>query len=141
MYKQSRRILSVLFGLATFAFTAKGQAVDQLVVKIPYPFVVAGKTLPAGSYVVSRANSQDVGALVISSFENHASVVVLSREIAERADTDQIGLSFKQIGGQYFLSKVETTQHAFTIPVSNPGGQEIAMERNSGMHRSEQSGK
>jgi hypothetical protein len=140
MYKQYGRILSVLFGLTAFAFTAKGQVVDQLAVKIPYPFVVAGKTLPAGSYTVSRANNQDVGALVISSFENHASVVVLSMEIADRTKVDQIGLSFEQIGDQYFLSKVETTQHVFTIPVSNPGGQEIAMKRNSGMHRSERSG-
>jgi hypothetical protein len=140
MYKQCRRILSVLFGLAAFAFTAKGQVVDQLAVKIPYPFVVAGKTLPTGSYTVNRASNQNIGALVINSVENHASVVVLSEEIADRANTSRVGLSFEQIGGQYFLSKVETAQHAFTIPVSNPGDQEIAMKRNSGMHQSERSG-
>ena len=43
MKKHCVRILSVFFGLAALAIAAKGQTVDQIVVNIPYEFVVAGK--------------------------------------------------------------------------------------------------
>ena len=83
MKKHCVRILSTFFGLAALAITAKGQAADQIVVNIPYEFVVAGKTLPAGTYRVNRVRVNDEKALVISSFESHAAVLVLSSEITD----------------------------------------------------------
>ena len=117
MKKYRVRILSAFFGLAALAITAKGQAVDQLVVNIPYEFVVAGKTLPAGAYRVSRINDKDERQLVISSFENREAVMVISNEVSPvHAGTPS--LSFQQAGGEYFLSKIATADHVFTIPVS-----------------------
>jgi hypothetical protein len=111
------RILSAVFGLAALAITAKGQAVDHLVVNIPYEFVVAGKTLPAGTYRVSRINDKDERQLIISSFENREAVMVISNEVSP-IHTDSPSLSFEQAGGEYFLSKIATAEHVFTIPVS-----------------------
>jgi hypothetical protein len=111
------RILSAVFGLAALAITAKGQAVDQLVVNIPYEFVVAGKTLPAGTYRVSRINDKDERQLIISSFENREAVMVISNEVSP-IHTETPSLSFEQAGGEYFLSKIATAEHVFTIPVS-----------------------
>lgn len=111
------RILSAVFGLAALALTAKGQAVDQLVVNIPYEFVIAGKTLPAGTYRVSRINDKDERQLIISSFENREAAVVISNEVIP-IHTETPGLSFEQAGGEYFLSKIATAEHVFTIPVS-----------------------
>jgi hypothetical protein len=111
------RILSAVFGLAALAITAKGQAVDHLVVNIPYEFVVAGKTLPAGTYRVSRINDKDERQLIISSFENREAVMVISNEVSP-IHTESPSLSFEQAGGEYFLSKIATAEHVFTIPVS-----------------------
>jgi hypothetical protein len=111
------RILSAVFGLAALAITAKGQAVDHLVVNIPYEFVVAGKTLPAGTYRVSRINDKDERQLIISSFENREAVMVISNEVSP-IHTETPSLSFEQAGGEYFLSKITTAEHVFTIPVS-----------------------
>src|SRR5271168_2309658 len=116
MRKQYLRILIVLIGLAGFGVAAKGQAFDQIVVNIPYDFVVAGNTLPAGTYRVNRVSIND-RALILSSFENRASVIALATQV-ESSSADKAQVSFEQVGGERFLSKIETSNHVFTIPVS-----------------------
>jgi hypothetical protein len=117
MKKYYVRILSAFFGLAALAISAKGQAVDQLVVNVPYEFVVAGKTLPAGPYRVNRINDTDERQLMISSLENREAVMVISNEVTP-IHTESPSLSFQHAGGEFFLSKIATAEHVFTIPVS-----------------------
>src|ERR1700726_2237088 len=77
MKKSHLRILVALVGLAGFAVAAKAQVVlDQIVVTIPFEFVVAGKTLPAGTYRVNRLSDTDPSVLVLNSFENRVGVIV-----------------------------------------------------------------
>jgi len=54
MKKYFMRIATTVVGIAAFAVGAKAQASDQLIVKIPYEFVVSGTTLPSGTYRLSR---------------------------------------------------------------------------------------
>ena len=132
MKKYCVRILSAFLGLAALGAAAHGQVPDQLNVKIPYEFVVAGKILPAGTYRVNRISDNNKLALVISSFENRSAVLVLSSDVAERTDGEQLGVSFQQVGGQHLLSRIETAEHVFTIPVSTPAALEVGMKRPSG---------
>jgi hypothetical protein len=117
MKKHCVRILSAFLGLAGLGAAAHGQVSDQLSVNIPYEFVVAGKTLPAGSYRISRANGHDERVLLISSFENHASALVLATEIVDATAAAQPGLSFQEVGEQHLLGKIQTADHVFTIRV------------------------
>jgi len=121
MKKHCVRILSVFLGLAALAFTAKAELVDHIVVNIPYAFVVDGTTLPAGRYTVKPISEQDKNLLVISSFENHAAVLVLSTEISDKTNYGQPSVSFRQVGEQHLLSKIQTDDHVFTIPVKEFG--------------------
>jgi len=116
MRKQYLRILIALIGAAGFAKAAKGQAVDQIVVNIPYEFVVAGKTLPAGTYRVNRATDIDAKVLILSNFEGRTSVIIVPTEA--ESHTGKAEVSFEQVGDEHFLSKVETEEHSFTIPIS-----------------------
>ena len=120
MKKHCVRILSVFFGLAALAIAAKGQTVDQIVVNIPYEFVVAGKTLPAGTYRVHRVDDRNNRALAISSFDTGAAVLVLPVEVAGQTRAAEPRLSFQQVGEQHLLSRIQTDEHVFTIPVSGP---------------------
>jgi hypothetical protein len=140
MKKHCVRILSAFFGLAALAVAAKGQTTDQIVVKIPYEFVVAGKTLPAGTYRINRVSDRDERALAISSFENHAGVLVVSSEVADKTRAEQPSLSFQQVGEQHLLSKIQTADHVFTIPVSSPAVLESAMKKHNGPSMSGSSG-
>jgi hypothetical protein len=126
------RILSVFFGLAGLAITANSQAIDQLVVNIPYEVVVAGKTLPAGTYRVNRVGDQDERGLVISSFENREAVLFHSSEVGDRTRLKRPAVSFQQVGGRHLLCKIETAEHAFTIPVSSSAVLEASSKNRRG---------
>jgi|SRR5580704_591663 hypothetical protein len=102
------------FGLA---FGAKAEGRDQVVVTLSHAFVVNGKTLPAGTYTVSRLGDNELGGLVLTNRENRSSVVVLPSEVeSARANMPQI--SFEQVGEERFLSKIQTSHDIYTIPVS-----------------------
>jgi hypothetical protein len=131
MRKPYLRILIAVIGAAGLAVVAKGQAIDQIVVNIPYEFVVAGKTLPAGTYRVNRVPNSIERALLLSSFENRASAIVFATDV-ESIPADKAQVSFEQVGGEYFLSKIETAQHIFTIPVSRPANMDVAAKSHRG---------
>jgi hypothetical protein len=117
MRKHHLRFLIALIGVTGLGTGAKGQAVDQIVVNIPYEFVVAGKTLPAGTCRVNRLSSIHPEVLILSNFESRAGLMVRSTEV-ESTRGYKPEVSFEQIDGQHFLSKIETADHVFTIPVS-----------------------
>ena len=90
---------------------------------IPFQFVVAGKTLPAGTYRVNRVSDDKWAGLILSSFENHAGALVRPIEVesireVESTSDGKAHLSFETAGGEHFLSKIETADNVFTIPVS-----------------------
>jgi hypothetical protein len=117
MKKLCLRIAVALVSFAGLGVTAKAQAVDQIIVTIPFEFVVAGKTLPAGTYRVNRVSDDKWEGLILSSFENRASAIVRPIEVESIPD-DKAHVSFETAGGEHFLSKIETANNVFTIPVS-----------------------
>ena len=138
MRKHCLRILIALIGVAGLGMAAKAQVVDQIVVNIPYEFVVAGKTLPPGTYRVNRLSDIHPEVLILSSFESRAGLMIRSTAVeSTRAYKPEV--SFEQIDGQHFLSKIETTDHVFTIPVSRSEILEAAARSHSGTSASERS--
>jgi hypothetical protein len=129
MRKQFLRILIAIFSVAGSGMAARAQVRDQIVVTIPFEFVVGGKTLPPGTYKVNRVTDTDRGILILHSFENGTSALVLSSQVEGRS-ADKAHVSFERVGGQYFLSKVATADNVFTIPVSRSAIMELAA-RNS----------
>jgi hypothetical protein len=123
-------ILSAVFGMAAFAMAAKAATSDQLLVKIPYEFVVGGKTLPAGTYRVSRVSFDTEGELVISGVDHHAGALVHA-DMWEDARSYDPKFQFEPIAGQHFLSGIQTGEHVFTIPVSKSAVME-AMKSHQG---------
>jgi len=122
--------LLALIGVAGLGMAAKAQEVDHIVVTIPYAFVVSGRTLPAGTYTVTRVSDSDIRALVLNNFEEHASTIVLATTFEDNYTTKS-EVSFEQVGGQVFLSKIQTGDHLFTIPVSRA---EILLEAAAKSH-------
>src|ERR1700758_4412825 len=111
------RIMLPVLAFAALALTAKAQDSDQLTVTIPYEFVVGNKTLPAGTYRLNHVSDLSDSALVLSSFENRTGVVVLP-SVWESARAGKAGLIFEHLDGQYFLTRIDTAEHVFAIPVS-----------------------
>jgi len=123
MRKLCLRIAVALVSFAGLGITAKAQVVDQVIVTIPFQFVVAGKTLPAGTYHVNRVSDDKWAGLIFSSFENRASAIVHPIEVestyeVESTPDGKAHVGFETAGGEHFLSKIETGDNVFTIPVS-----------------------
>jgi hypothetical protein len=116
MGKQSLRMLIALIGVVGSGVAARAQDLDKVVAKIPYEFVVDGKTFPAGSYQMDRVGGSEDRMLALRNLDNHASVLVVP-EFVESNSTDQVRISFERVGEELFLSKLETVGHVFTIPV------------------------
>lgn len=134
MRKQFLRVVIALIGVAGSAIAARAIAVDQIVVNIPYEFVVSGKTLPAGNYRVVRAlDSNPGGPLVLSSLENHVSALVLPVTF-EGSETDNAYVAFDVVGGEHFLSQIKTADHFFSIPVSRSAEKSAAAKSHNGTH-------
>jgi hypothetical protein len=117
MVKQYLRILMALIGLAGLGMAANGQTLGRIQVTIPTEFVVGGKVLPAGTYRVHRVNDSFERALVLSNDENGATAFVLVNSVQNRHD-DNPAVTFELAGDKLFLSKIQTEDRTFLIPVS-----------------------
>jgi hypothetical protein len=116
MKKQYASILLTLTCLLGLGVGAEGQSQREVVMTVPYEFVAGGKTLPAGTYTVTRVSEDRFGGLILSSYETRSSVFVMPNEF-KRYPADNVKVGFKQIGGVHFLSKIETANGAYNIPV------------------------
>lgn len=119
------RLLAILFALSGVAGGARAQEPDQVNVTMSHEFVVAGKTLPAGTYKVFRASANNNRELIMSSVENREGVIVIATDV-EQNRGDEAHATLEVVGEQFVLTKIETAQHVFSIPVSKTKDVQVA---------------
>jgi len=117
MKKKYASILLTLICLLGLGVTAAAQGRGEIVVTLPFEFVASGKTLPAGRYTLSRVSDDKFDGLILSSYENRTSVFVHPIEV-ESAPADKPNVSFERVGGQHFLTRIQTANDVYNIPVS-----------------------
>ena len=116
MKKVLVRLLLGLAGVACLTIPAKAQERDKIVVKIPFQFVAAGQTFPAGEYKISRLSDSQSRILLLSSRENGAAVVMFPTD-AQDIPHEKAKLAFQTVGDQHFLSRIETANYVYTLSV------------------------
>jgi len=101
-------ILLSCLGLAlVIAAPARAQMPGTTIrANIPFDFIVRGKTLPAGSYQLSRITDSPEG-LEIYSRANHQEVM-FETDAVERRTPDRGELMFHRYGNTYFLYEIWT---------------------------------
>jgi hypothetical protein len=113
MKKHTRILVAITFFLG-LGVAAEAATRAQTTVTLPFDFVVTGKTLPAGVYTVSN----DIfGVLLLTSRDQQSSVYVNPVDV-ETASVNMPKLTFRRVGGQYFLSAIQTSNDVYNIPVS-----------------------
>ena len=111
MKKQTTKAYPKLFLVAALAFlavSASAQSVNLIRVNVPFDFMVGGKTLQAGEYIVQRANSNDSVAMMIRSEEGKASAMFLTNAVQASTEPAQAKLVFHRYDDLYFLSEIWT---------------------------------
>ena len=112
-YLTAALMLTCLLGVGV---SARAQDTDAVVVSVPFEFVAGGATLPAGEYRVSRVNPGVNRELAISGY-NRGSAFLLPVAFDD-GPSNQPTLSFKHVGGKYFLNRIKTLSGVSTIPAS-----------------------
>jgi hypothetical protein len=73
-------------------------------VHVPFDFVVAGKQLPAGDYVVRHVSKDSEAALLVQSEDGRSAAIVFTN--AGSRTPARAELRFRQHGESYFLAEV-----------------------------------
>jgi hypothetical protein len=116
MKKYAKILVAVTF-LLGLGVAAKAETRPEITAKFPFQFVVGGKTLPAGTYKVSRLGDDPLSGLVFTNDNSTASVFVLPLSIAEPS-SDKPKVGFERVGARYLLSSIQTGDLVYNISVS-----------------------
>ena len=97
----------IAIAIATVA-TAQAQSPShRLRVNVPFDFMLADKTYPAGEYVISRvAEYSGDNAILIRSVIGHTSVMRLTSAVISLTPTEHAMLVFHRYGDQHFLVQI-----------------------------------
>jgi hypothetical protein len=133
------RILLALVCFVGLSVTAEAQGRQETVMTLSYEFVAGGKTLPAGKYIVTRISDDGLEGLILSSYENRTTVVLLPTQV-ESAPANKPSVSFERVGDLYFLSKIQTSDNVYSIHVSRSAITEAAARLHDGTSASGSSG-
>ena len=123
-------ILLALAGFAGLIIPANARAQDQIIVTIPFQFVAAGQTVPAGEYRIARLDDSEPTILLLSSLENRANIAML-RAITKEPANGKAKLEFTSVGDQRFLSRIETANNAYDLAVPGSAALPAATARPS----------
>ena len=88
MKYQLGNALLISASLCGLVVGARAETHREVIVTIPYEFVAGGRTLPAGTYTVSRLSNDRITGLSIASYEQHAGVLVLTNQFESRPGDD-----------------------------------------------------
>jgi hypothetical protein len=112
------RVMVFAAGLVMFAGgTATAAAVE---VRVPFPFVVQGQTMPAGQYRVQSEPTDPSVLLIRGEHGNRTGKFVLTRSAAGHDPAgDTPALTFNLYENQYRLVSIwESKEHGQEIPAS-----------------------
>ena len=99
--------MAIMFTLFAAAASANAQLSSPIRVKIPFDFTVRNKTLPAGEYIISRAEGlSDINTLSISNVKTYATVAYSTHPVDVAAPNNRPTLVFHKYGDQYFLARI-----------------------------------
>lgn len=116
MKKYTRILVAIMF-LLGLGVAANAELRPEITVNMPFEFVAGKTTLPAGAYVVKRISDQPFDVLMITSRDKGTSVFVNPTEM-EDASTYKPNVSFRKVGEQHFLSRIQSADYVYNFPVS-----------------------
>ena len=100
-------LLAVMMIIAA-SVSANAQSLSyRLTANIPFDFSVSGEKLPAGKYLINRAQLSDGDMVVqIRSTDGHANLTRLTIPVTAHRTVKNGTLVFNRYGNEYFLSEV-----------------------------------
>lgn len=100
-------LLAVMMIVAA-SVSANAQSLNyRLTANIPFDFSVAGQKLPAGKYLINRAQVSDGDMVIqIRSTDGHSNITRLTIPVSADRPAKNGTLVFHRYGDEYFLSEI-----------------------------------
>src|ERR1700751_5809096 len=130
MKYQLGNTLLILASLCGLVVGAKEETHREETVKIPYKLVAGGRTLPAGTYTVSRLSDDRLAGLSIVNYEERSGVLVLTNQFENRP-ADDAKVRFERVGDMYYLSSIQTLDWVSTVSLP-PSISVLAISKHGG---------
>jgi hypothetical protein len=102
-----KKVLGCLSMAALAVLLASPVSAQTITLKasVPFDFVVGGRTMPAGDYVVRTIG--DFGVLAVENVSEDTTPTFTTSNAADGPlDRDKAFLTFNRYGGDYFLAKI-----------------------------------
>jgi hypothetical protein len=137
-----KKHIAALFGFALLlaAASAHAQITRTVQVTVPFPFVVAGRTMPAADYSVKI--TQDTGLIILTTAGRSAIVLSNTNEHSGKQSSESY-LKFEHYGDSWVLEEVtfDRTEQVLRrskveqkLAQLQPSGQQTLMASNVGGH-------
>ena len=99
----------VALSLCVLALNAPSAfAQSSATAKVPFPFLVDGRVLPAGEYRVALADDMsDVIQIIGADGQAEALTIVEAVESSRSANDEPCTFQFRKVGDHYFLSQID----------------------------------
>lgn len=113
-----KRIVNLLLAaslLVAMSAVAYAQEDGSVVANVPFAFSVKGKTLPAGTYRISRVDTQNSDFLLLRNLQGGEAIPLLTGLNNYAAGSS---LVFHRYGDEYFLSSIRTHSGEHAVPQS-----------------------
>jgi hypothetical protein len=116
MNKLGRIVVAVTF-LLGLSVAANAELRNEVVVTLPFEFVISGARLPAGTYAVKRFSQQPFDVLMLTNNDTRRSIFVRPVDM-EDASNNNTRVSFHKVGEQHVLSGIQTADYLYKFSVS-----------------------
>jgi hypothetical protein len=116
--KKYARIVATFTFLIGCGVAANAEMQNDVIVNLPFDFVVGGTTLPAGTYTVSHSTENGSGLLKLTNRDKGTGMFVLPK-VSESVPFDNPHMNFRRVGEDRFLSEIRTVSETYYIPVSH----------------------
>lgn len=97
-------MLSLLLILTSVSTAAQSERSGST--KIPFSFIVGGKTLPAGEYTVEPNRRDSNNVWLVKSRDGHVSALFSTMPVRASETQEKTKFVFHKYGDQYFLSQI-----------------------------------
>jgi hypothetical protein len=102
-----KMLMRAAFGAAAWLIvTGTAGAADLLQVKVPFPFMVHGRTFPAGQYTVEREDFARSVFLIRGEGGNKIGTFVATKPAESAHPSDMPSLQFKRHENEYRLDSI-----------------------------------
>ena len=134
MLKQFVITVFLLLSLIVFgANSVDAQSAYRFKVDVPFPFVLRGQTLPAGTYVIERTDPAKPNIVTLKKVDGRIVRVVITQRVEKDEPSTASSLIFIQRKGKHYLFQVWTVaaMNGNQIPVT-PDKKANEQQRNNG---------